>query len=165
EPLPEYADAGAGERPDFEPRALRAVAFATAAAVAAFGAVGLVAGIAGAFHSWLVFPLGAVAWIALLWVARPVLGGAGATARRDQIVAVAGLLFVVGITIWNARHASQHILINRDGGAYTNTARWLALHGNLRIDAAVGPFASTPGLQFGSFAMYPNTHAVLSFQF
>jgi hypothetical protein len=165
ESLPEYADAGAGDRPDYEPRALRAVAFGTASAVAAFGAVGLVAAIIGAYRSYVVFPLGAIAWIGLLWLARPILVASGSTARRAQIAAAVGVVFVVGISVWNARHASQHILINRDGGAYTNTARWLALHGNLRISAAVGPFASGPGLWFGSFAMYPTTKGVLSFQF
>jgi hypothetical protein len=165
EPLPEYAVAGAGERPDYEPRALRLVAFATASGVAAFGTVGLVAAIIGIYRSYVVFPLGVIAWIGLFVVARPIVTGAGSIERRDRIVAVVGLVFVVGITIWNARHASQHILINRDGGAYSNTARWLALHGNLRITAAVGPFATTPGLGYGSFAMYPNTHSVLSFQF
>ena len=82
-------------------------------------------------------------------LARPILVAPGSTARRAQIVAAAGVVFVVGISVWNARHASQHILINRDGGAYTNTARWLALHGNLRISAAVGPFATAPGLGSG----------------
>jgi hypothetical protein len=163
--LPEYADAGAEERPDYEPRALRAVAFAAASGVAAFGAVGLVAAIVGVFRSYVVFPFGAVAWVGLLVLARPILVAPGATTRRAQVVAALGVVFVVGISVWNARHASQHILINRDGGAYTNTARWLALHGNLRVSAAVGPFASAPGLAFDSFAMYPNSHGVLSFQF
>ena len=165
ESLPEYADAGAGERSQYEPRALRALAFGSASAVAAFGAVGVAAAILGVYRPYIVFPLGAVVWVGLLVLARPILAGAGSTARSAQIVAAAGAVFAVGMSLWNARHASQHILINRDGGSYTNAARWIAIHGNLRVPAAVGPFARAPGLTFASFAMYTNTHGTLSFQF
>ena len=69
------------------------------------------------------------------------------------------------MSLWNIRHASQHVLINRDGGAYTNAGRWIAMHGNLRVVAAVGPFARQPALTFGSFGMYPTRGGTLSFQF
>lgn len=165
EHLAEPVDAGAGERFGYEPRALRALAFGSASAVAAFGAVGVVTAIVGVFRPYVVFPLGAIVWVGLLVLARPILVAPGSTARSAQIVAAAGVVFVVGMSVWNARHASQHILINRDGGSYTNAARWIALHGNLRVLAAVGPFAHGPGLTFDSFAMYTTGHGALSFQF
>ena len=149
---------------EHEPRWLRALAFAGASAVAAFGAVALTAAIAGVYRTYVVFPIGALLWLALLLLARPILGAPGDADRRAHVVAALGVLFVAGVTFWNARHASQHILINRDPGVYVNTGRWIALHGNLRVDAAVGPFASQPGLAFGSFGMYPRG-GILSFQF
>ena len=63
----------------------------------------------------------------------PILGAPGDADRRAHVVAALGVLFVAGVTFWNARHASQHILINRDPGVYVNTGRWIALHGNLRV--------------------------------
>src|SRR4029077_19299606 len=57
----------------FEPRWLRALALATAGAVAPFGSVGLVLAVAGVYRPLLVFPLGAIAWVGLLLLARPIL--------------------------------------------------------------------------------------------
>jgi hypothetical protein len=150
-----------GER---EPRWLRALAFGSASAVAAFGAVALTAAVGGVYRSYVVFPIGAVLWIALLWLARPILAAPGAVDWRSHVVAAAGLVFVGAVTYWNMRHASEHVLINRDPGAYVNAGRWIAEHGDLQVDAAVGPFASQPGLVFSSFAMYAD-QGVLSFQF
>ena len=177
ETLPETLAAGAAERaeapvPDpgsepagLEPQWLRAAAFGTASAVVAFGAVGLVTAIAGTYHAWLVFPLGALVWVGLLVLARPILTAPGASARNAHLVSAAAVVFVAAMSLWNIRHASQHVLINRDGGAYTNAGRWIALHGNLRIAAATGPFAHQAGLTFGSFAMYTTPNGTLSFQF
>ena len=165
ESLPVDIDAGAADRVEFEPRWLRAIAFAAAAAVASFGAVGLAAAVAGVYRAYIVFPLGAVAWIALLVLARPVLRDAGARAPGAQVVAGLGVVFVVAMAAWNVRHASQHVLINRDPGAYTNAGRWIAVHGNLQVSAATGAFAHQAAVTFGSFAMYPTSSGVLSFQF
>ena len=159
-----HADAGA-DRVELEPQWLRALAFGSASALVAFGAVGLVAAILGIYHTYLVFPIGAIVWVGLLLLARPILAARGAATRNAHIASALAVLFVVGMSVWNARHTAQHILINRDGGSYTNSARWIALHGNLQVPAAVGPFARFPGLTFASFAMYPNGKGVLSFQF
>jgi len=149
---------------DLEPQWLRALAFGCASAVVAFGGVGLAAADAGIYRSYVVFPIGAIAWIALLVLARPILLARGASDRAAHAVAAIGLFFIGGITFWNARHASQHVLINRDPGVYVNAGRWIALHGNLHVHAAVGPFLGQPGLVFGSFGMYPSG-GYLSFQF
>ncbi len=164
EHLPEPVDADAAGRVEFEPQWLRAIAFGSASAVATFGAVGLAAAVAGIYRSYVVFPLGAIVWIGLLALARPILAASGAVNRRAQIVSAGAVLFAGAISFWNARHASQHVLINRDPGAYANAGRWIALHGSLRVTAAVGPFLHRGGLTFGSFAMYPSGGR-LSFQF
>jgi len=158
-------DADASNRVELEPRWLRALAFGAASAIVAFGAVGLAAAVAGIYRTYLVFPLGIVAWAALVALARPLLVAPGTTGRSAQTVSAAAVLFVGGMSLWGIRHASQHVLINRDGGAYTNAGRWIALHGNLRVVAAVGPFAHQPGISFQSFAMYANKSGTLSFQF
>ncbi len=156
---------GAPNRVAFEPRWLRALAFGGASAVASLGAVGLTTAVAGVYRSYLVFPLGLVVWIGLLAIARPLLVAPGATTRRAHVVSALAVLFAGIMSLWAIRHASQHVLINRDGGAYTNAGRWIALHGNLSVAAAVGPFAHQAGVTFGSFAMYPNKSGTLSFQF
>jgi hypothetical protein len=148
-----------------ETRWLRCLAFGTSSAVVAFGAVGLAAAIAGVFHAWVVFPLGGLAWVGLLILARPLLVASADNSRSAHSAAALGTAFIAAVSLWNARHASQHVLINRDGGSYTNAARWIATHGSLRVDAAVGPFAHQPSLTFISFAMYSTRNGTLTFQF
>ncbi len=167
-PAPVVADADRVEPSDpadLETRWLRGLAFGTASAVVAFGAVGLTAAIAGVYRTWVVFPIGALAWIGLIALARPVLAAPADKARTSHVVAAAGTVFIGAMTLWNIRHASQHILINRDGGAYINAGRWIATHGNLRVVAAVGPFAHQSSLTFSSYGMYSTRSGTLSFQF
>src|SRR5207302_735593 len=101
----------------------------------------------------------------LLGLARPILLAPGATARSAHVAAGIAVVFVGAIALWHAEHASQHVLINRDGGAYTNAGRWIAREGSLRVSPAVGPFAHQAGLTFASNAMYQNHDGSLSFQF
>lgn len=166
EARPEDADAQVSDpAPQFEPRWLRMFAFGSAALVVAFGGVSLALAVAGIDRSWLVFPLGALAWVGLLVLARPILVAPGANSPRAHLEAALAIAFVAGIAYWHARHSSQHVLINRDGGAYTNAGRWIAVHGNLRVIPNVGPFAHASSLVFRSPAMYQNHDGSLSFQF
>jgi hypothetical protein len=158
--LPEDSDARV-----FEPRWVRAVVFGSAALVLAFGGVGLALAVAGIAKAWLVFPLGAAAWIGLLVLARPILVAPGATSPRAHLEGALAVVFVAAIAYWHARHASQHVLINRDGGAYANAGRWIAAHGNLRVIPEVGPFAHQSSLRFSSYGIYQNRDGSLSFQF
>jgi len=112
-----------------------------------------------------VFPLGGLAWVGLLALARPLLVASGDNSRSAHAAAALGTVFIAALSLWNVRHASQHVLINRDGGAYINAARWIATHGSLRVNAAVGPFAHQPSLTFISFAMYSTRGGTLTFQF
>jgi hypothetical protein len=147
-----------------EPRWLRVVAFVPAAALAAFGGVGLSFAVIGEYRPLLVFPLGALAFAALVVVAKPLLAEPTPRGRRDQIVAAVAVVFVVAIGAWHVDNRSEHVLINRDGGSYATTGRWLASHGNLTVDPRVGPFADEPSLRFSSFAVY-DSDGELTFQF
>lgn len=170
ESLPEHvaADADRAEPSDLrgnETWWLRGLAFGTASAVVGFGAVGLIAAVAGVYHAWIVFPVGALVWAALCVLARPVLIAPADNSRDAHAAAALGTAFIAAMSFWNIRHASQHVLINRDGGAYINAGRWIATHGSLRVVAAVGPFAHQPSLTFSSYAMYSTAGGTLSFQF
>src|SRR4051812_37827734 len=62
------------------PRWLRFVALASAAGVMAFGSVGLLLAINGWYEPALAFPIGAVAWLAVLILARPAFAPASGVA-------------------------------------------------------------------------------------
>jgi hypothetical protein len=85
--------------------------------------------------------------------------------RSAHAYAAIGVVAVLLITGWNAAHASQHVLLNRDGGSYATTARWIARDGSLVVHPRVGPFASDPSLKFDSFAVYQMRNGSLEFQF
>ena len=144
---------------------LRLFALATAAGVLAFGSVGLLLAVNGWYRPALAFPIGAVAWIAVLVLARPALASEPAVSRDAHVYAAVGVAAILAITVWNAAHASQHVLVNRDGGSYANTARWIARDGSLAVKPRVGPFANPPTVGFDSFAVYQMPDGTLQFQF
>jgi len=148
-----------------EPQWLRVIAFGSASVVAAFGAVGLALADVGYYRMLFVVPLGLIAWLALLAVARPILAMPGSSSKTAHVAAALAVVFVAIVAVSSALNASQHVLINRDGGAYANAGRWIAGHGNLQVPAPSGPFAGQPGLTTGSFGMYPSRNGSLSFQF
>src|SRR5262249_31201529 len=118
------AAAGVAASPSTEstpPAWLRAVALATAAGGLAVGGVGLRLAINGWYRPALAFPIGAVVWVAILLVGRPAMASSTPATRCAHVYAVIGLLAVIGITGWNAQHASQHVELNRDGGSYSIT--------------------------------------------
>jgi hypothetical protein len=171
----ESLDIRASDRPDAPgPRAeqppawLRLLAFASAAGVCTFGGTGLLLAINGWYQPALAIGIGAVLWIALLVLGKPAYSngsGAAPSARSAHIAAAVGLIAILGVTGWNEAHASQHVLINRDGGAYANSGRWIARDGSLVVKPRVGPFANDPSLQFDSFAVYSVPDGTLQFQF
>ena len=116
------APTGSGYGP---PGWLRFVALASAAGVTSFGSVGLLLAINGWYRPALAFPLGAVVWIAALVLARPAFAAEGrgsaliAAPRDAHVYAAIGVAAILAITAWNAAHASQHVLLNRDGASYT----------------------------------------------
>jgi hypothetical protein len=144
---------------------LRFLALAAAAGVLAFGAVGLLLAINGWYRAALALTIGAVVWIAILIVGRPAMTATTRATRGTHVYAAVGVVAVLAITGWNAQHASQHVLLNRDGGSYATTARWIARDGSLDVHPRVGPFENDPSLKFDSFAVYQMRDGSLEFQF
>ena len=132
------------------------------------GAVGLVLALNGWYRPVLAFPIGGAAWLGVLALARPVLAGPerlGSTAGHAHAYAAFGVAAIVAITGWNLAHASTHVLIDRDGGSYANTGRWIARDGSLAVKPGVGPFAREPTVGFDSQAVYQMPDGALQFQF
>jgi hypothetical protein len=141
------------------------------AVISGFGLVGLALAVAGLFFPLLVVPLGGVAAVALFRTTSCGRGRApaptsGASLPRSSTATPAALGAValsVGSGVFNASHAAQHVLIDRDPGAYIDTGRWLASHHSLVFRADPGPFHHVPGLFFSSPAIYG--HGRTHFQF
>lgn len=159
-------EAGPGDGDD-PPAWLRVVAYASAAGVLSFGAVGLLLAINGQYRPALAFPLGAAVFAGVCWIGRPALRAPAdvRTTRQAHTVAAIGIAAIAAITCWNAVHASEHVLIDRDGGSYLNTGRWIARNGNLEADVAVGAFRSEPAVGYDSYAVYYMHNGKVEFQF
>jgi hypothetical protein len=131
--------------------------------VAGFGLAGLVFAVVGWFLPVLVVPIGAAASFALFrcaqWRALEVPPG-----RVDALPAYGALVVALTSLIVNLTHSAQHLLLDRDPGAYVNTGRWLASHSGLVFRADVGPFATMSGLRYDSPAIYGHGPA-MHFQF
>jgi hypothetical protein len=158
------------------PTWLRVAAFVPAAGVLALGATGLLLAVNGWYRPALAYSLGGAVWIALFVLARPVLRRARAAPPSDprlssmpvrvaHVYAAIGVAAIVAITAWNMANNSQHVLVDRDGGSYTNTGRWIARDGSLDVDPRVGPFAHDPSVGFGSLAVFEMPNGSLQFQF
>jgi hypothetical protein len=133
-----------------DPQWIRVLAFAIGAAVAAFGAVGLFLAVVGWYRRPLVLGAGALAFVGLCVLARPLLPRRGEVSRVAQICAVIAIVAVVAITVWNVSNASQQVLVIRDGGTYLNAGKWISAHGTLEVKPFAGPF--TPKLLAASSA-------------
>ena len=147
-----------------EPRWLRITAYAAAATVAGFGSSGLALAIVGAYRPVIVGLLGSIATLALIAVAWPALARPTVSSRPQHLWAIGAVVLVIGVTAWNGQHVSHHIQINRDGGSYTNTGRWIADHGSLRVSPRVGAFADR-SFVFAGAAVYEMADGTLEFQF
>jgi len=156
---------GAGAEP---PAWLRTAAFVPAAGLLALGSVGLLLAVNGWYRAALVFPIGGAAWLCVLALARPVVARseyAATTSKHAHAYAAFGVAAIIAITGWNMAHASTHVLIDRDGGSYANTARWIARDGSLAVKPRVGPFANEPSIGFDSQAVFQMPDGSLQFQF
>jgi hypothetical protein len=79
--------------------------------------------------------------------------------------AAVGVAAIAAITAWNMAHTSEHVLVDRDGGSYANTARWIARDGSLTVKPRVGPFSNDPTVSFNSPAVFQMPDGSLQFQF
>jgi hypothetical protein len=117
-------------------------------AVVALALVGIPLAVAGWYRPWLVLPAlvaGAVGGARVLGPAlRPV-----RVAPPALAIVVVGIALVTATSLWRP---SQHQLTDRDPGAYTVTAQWLAANGDLLVVGLEGPFTRAGGLGAGSLA-------------
>jgi hypothetical protein len=81
------------------------------------------------------------------------------------VFAAIGIVGILAITGLNVKHASHHVLINRDGGAYVTAGRWIARNGSLEVDAKNGPFDRQPALSFSSWAVSDDGNGTLQIDF
>jgi hypothetical protein len=131
--------------------------------VVGFGLSGLALADAGWFLPIVTVPLGLAASAALFRLAQPHLLERPVR-RVDALPAFGAVAVALGSLAVNLSHAAQHLLIDRDPGAYVNTGRWLATHSGLVFRANVGPFATMTGLKYNSPAVYGHGPA-MHFQF
>jgi hypothetical protein len=137
---------------------LVAFAFIAAAAILSLGVCGLVLAVTATYRAPLAFALAALLFIGLIAFVGPRLPKADARSRSAAAVAAIGVVAIVGITVWNGANTSQHVLINRDGGAYANAGRWIARDGSLEVHPKVGAFRHDPQVHFadGGTATFAN---------
>ena len=144
------------------PRWFAIVLTAALAVVAGFGLVGLALAVVGVFVPALAVTAGAGAALVLFRVAGGATpraaGGAaspssGPSTTTARLTASGAVALAVGFAMASTHFAAQHVLIDRDPGAYVNTGRWLATHSGLAFRADVGAFRGTPGLAYGSPAI------------
>lgn len=132
---------------------------ALALGVVAGGLVGLLAAVF-AVYSWppavVAGGAGAAAGAVAGWRFTPTGAPSGWAAGA---VAVA-LVFVVA----NWGLAGETVVLERDAGIYSNSARWLDRDGSLLVDAEVGPFVDAPGVSFVSVGMYDHPGEEIEFQ-
>jgi hypothetical protein len=123
------------------PRAAERILRLVFAALAAHIVSGTIWALVGWFHPVPTLVLtGALVFLSLRLWPRPapstIRAGRGAT-----LAAVAALAVVVGATVVNLANSSEHLIVDRDPGAYLTQAWWLAEHGDPRPDGLEGPFA------------------------
>ena len=86
------------------------------------------------------------------------------SSRTQHGAAAAALLLAVLAVGWYGYQPSQHLLVERDPGAYVSTSLWMSRDGSL-VDRAVGDdFEGVPGLSFASPGSYLTADG-LQFQF
>jgi hypothetical protein len=166
--LEPIGDSSAGNSPIHDsgepPAWIRAAALLGAAAVLGFGTTGLVLAINGMHRPALALPLGVAATAGVAFLGWRAVASPGGTNREAHFAAAIGIACIVAITVWNTANASEHVLIDRDGGAYVNTGRWIAREGSLEVEPNVGAFEDEQTVAFLSWAMHPSGDQ-LQFQF
>jgi len=150
-----------------EPWWLVAGLVAALSGLAVAGTVGLALAVAAKFDTLLVAAIGVPIWIGLIVLAWPLVRHARGRpiARHMTAATVCALVFLAVWGAWNLTRTSQHVVIERDPGMYTNTARWIAQDGSLEVDVSRPPFGGQQDLDFGSVAIYRMPDEVLQFQF
>ena len=122
--------------------------------LAVLGCVCTVLALLSAFSGPLALLVAVVLFAALV----PVVGlGDPVVLRRALAVDVLALVLAGGFALVNSRYASQDLVVGRDPGTYTVTAKWLTGHSSLDIDAQLGLFGPGQGLGYASAGFGPTT--------
>ena len=127
-----------------EPRWLRVIALLPALAIASFGAVGLLSADLGWYRLGVVLPLGTVLFATLCACARPLWRRSDTAAPAgSRLCGLSAVAFSAAYAVWNCFHASEHVQINRDGGLYLNTGKWIATRGTLSVHPIADAFSAS----------------------
>ena len=135
-----------------------------AAGLCATGLIGLIAALLGGFSAWPVVVAGLVVGTASTIVVDRRRGPVR-TERSTNAAAAVAVLIAVGFTALATWAPSNHVLINRDPGSYTSTARWLDRDGSLSVEAATGGLVDEELLRINGFAVYDVGDGEVQFQF
>ena len=143
------------------PRWFAAVVAGGATGVAGAGIIGLLLAVAGLFAWPLALAAGVVAGAGGALVAWRSVPDAG-----SHVGAAAALVVAVAFVAGNWSVVGGSVVLERDPGLYSATARWIDGEGSLEVDARVGPFAAAPAgeLSFVSVGMYDRDGTTLEFQ-
>jgi hypothetical protein len=136
------------------PRWLLLAAVVAASAVFSFGVAGLLLAVNSRYTPTAALVVGAIGLVVLVVVAAPSMPRGDATARAAQVVAWIGVAAIVAIALWNTTNESQHVLMNRDGGVYSELGRWIARDGTLAV-RPIGPFKTGAPFSFGFGHLLP----------
>jgi hypothetical protein len=143
---------------------LESLALTPAFAVASVGSVGLGLAILGHYSSLIAVGLGLPLTVLAATAHHRGRGRAPVTGHA-RLGAAMALLLVAGFLVISAWAPSQHVLINRDPGSYTSTARWLAREGSLEVTGAVGGLDGIAPLSLNGYAVHDIGDGTLQFQF
>ncbi|MDQ1508375.1 MAG: hypothetical protein QOG50_219 [Actinomycetota bacterium] len=138
-----------------EPLWVRVFVLGGVLAFAAFGAVGLVLADLGQFKSVLWFGLGAVMFLVLGFLARPLARAEAEAGEASNFGAIGAAVISVGSMVWNGLSAAKHVQINRDGAVYLDAGKWIATHGTLEVRPFVAPFTNASPFIAWSTGMTP----------
>ena len=138
-----------------EPRWLRVIVLGSVLALAGFGAAGLVLADLGQFKPVLWIAAGAVVFIGLGLLARPLAHAERKATQASKVGAVGAVMISVGATIWNSLNAAKHVQLDRQGVSYVDAGKWIADHGTLDVRPYVAPFTKTAPFIASSTGMKP----------
>jgi hypothetical protein len=143
----------AGEGAVSAPRWLELIALTAVCGLTVTGVSGLVLALVGAYSPWITLAAGLVGTVgAAVALSRAL--PARTSSRSDIAAACLVLVLAAGFGLFAGLQPSQNVLVDRDPGSYTNTARSLVRDGTLETDARGEAFADVPGLTFTSQAVY-----------
>jgi hypothetical protein len=147
------------------PRWLVVTAVITAGAVLCFGGAGLFLAIVGRYRAAPAFGIGAALFVGFVALVVPALPRPRTTARASRVVATIGVVAIVAVGCWDSANASEHVLINRDGGIYANAGRWIARAGTLDIHPAIGPLQGDKSLGYADIGLLQSKTKPVRLQF